>query len=554
MALGSCATRGGAIGQRTAGERRSAGPRALARHPSFCYPLSPTTEVLPFTGAAKRKVTGTHMALNMRQELRMSQQLRMTPQLQQAIKLLQLSRMELQDLVRGELLENPLLDESQELGTSNDEPVTSVEMQDGLDNQRDEAPETRTRNEQATEELKVDDGPKDNFDWEAYLENYSYAPATGSGVRVENEDLPSLEATASRPETLAEHLEWQIRMSDFSLAEEEIAEHVVRNLSPVGYLRDVTVPQIARRTGYSVLRVEEVLRRIQSLDPVSIGARNLAEALWIQANHPDDPIEDPLVRAIIAKHLGNLEKRAYPAIARDMGEQVEEVYEAAKVIMGLEPRPARAYASEEPQYIVPDVHIHKIGDEYVITLNDDGLPKLKISGFYRGAIGQSREAKEYITERLRSAQWLIRSIQQRQRTILKVTKSILKFQREFFDKGVEHLRPLILKDVADDIEMHESTVSRVTTNKYVHTPQGIFELKYFFNAGISRSNGEELASEAVKTKIKQIIENENPRRPYSDQKLVELLGGDGIDIARRTVAKYREQLGLLSSSKRRRLF
>jgi RNA polymerase sigma-54 factor len=237
-----------------------------------------------------------------------------------------------------------------------------------------------------------------------------------------------------------------------------------------------------------------------------------------------------------------------------MGEPIEEVYEASKVIMGLEPRPARAYASEEPQYIVPDVYIQKIGEEYVVTLNDDGLPKLKISGFYRGAMGTNREAKEYITERLRSAQWLIRSIQQRQRTILKVAKSILKFQREFFDKGVEHLRPLILKDVAEDIQMHESTVSRVTTNKYVHTPQGIFELKYFFNAGISRSNGEELASEAVKTKIKQLIDSEDNKKPYSDQKLVELLKSDGIDIARRTVAKYREQLNLLSSSKRRRLF
>jgi RNA polymerase sigma-54 factor len=224
------------------------------------------------------------------------------------------------------------------------------------------------------------------------------------------------------------------------------------------------------------------------------------------------------------------------------------------VILGLEPRPARAYASEEPQYIVPDVYIAKVGDEYVVTLNDDGLPKLKISGFYRGAMGSSREAKEYITERLRSAQRLIRSIQQRQRTILKVAKSILKFQQEFFDKGVEHLRPLILKDVAEDIQMHESTVSRVTTNKYVHTPQGIFELKYFFNAGISRSNGDDLASEAVKTKIKQLIDNEDTSHPYSDQKLVELLKADGIDIARRTVAKYREQLGVLSSSKRRRLF
>ncbi len=491
------------------------------------------------------------MALNMRQELRMSQQLVMTPQLQQAIKLLQLSRMELQDLVRGELLENPLLDDSQELGGGADEHVSSVEMQDSIEMNRGQ----ESGDVQGQVELKVDDGPKDNFDWEAYLENNTYAPTAGPGVRVENDDMPSLEATASRPETLAEHLEWQVRMSTFGPVDEEIAEHVIQNLTAAGYLRDVTVPQIAQRSGYSVLRVEEVLRRIQNLDPISVAARNLAEALWIQTNHPDAPIEDPLVRGMICKHLDKLERNAYPAIARDMEEPLEEVYEAAKVIMGLEPRPARAYASDEPHYIVPDVYIQKVSDEYVVTLNDDGLPKLKISGYYRGAItAGNREAKEYISERLRSAQWLIRSIQQRQRTILKVANSILKFQREYFDKGVEYLRPLILKDVAEDIQMHESTVSRVTTNKYVHTPQGIFELKYFFNAGISRTNGEELASEAVKTKIKQLIDNEENRRPYSDQKLVEMLGVDGIDIARRTVAKYREQLGILSSSKRRRLF
>ena len=495
------------------------------------------------------------MALNMRQELRMSQQLVMTPQLQQAIKLLQLSRMELQDLVRGELLENPLLDDSQELGGGADEHVSSVEMQDSLEMNRGQELGSEQVDHQGQAELKVDDGPKDNFDWEAYLENNSYAPTTGPGVRVDNDELPSLEATASRPETLAEHLEWQVRLSSFDPVEEEIAEYIIQSLSGAGYLRDVTVPQIAVRSGYSVLRVEQVLRRLQSLDPISVAARNLAEALWIQANHPEAPIEDPLVRGMICKHLDKLERNAYPSIAKDMEEPLEEVYEAAKVIMSLEPRPARAYASEEPHYIVPDVYIQKIGDEYVVTLNDDGLPKLKISGFYRGAItGGNREAKEYISERLRSAQWLIRSIQQRQRTILKVANSILKFQREFFDKGVEYLRPLILKDVAEDIQMHESTVSRVTTNKYVHTPQGIFELKYFFNAGISRSNGEELASEAVKTKIKQLIDGEENRRPYSDQKLVEMLGADGIDIARRTVAKYREQLGILSSSKRRRLF
>ncbi len=495
------------------------------------------------------------MALNMRQELRMSQQLVMTPQLQQAIKLLQLSRVELQDLVRDELLENPLLDDAQELGGSNatEEPVSSIEMQDSIEvNATDNAAAGKETDKR--EELKVDDGPKDNFDWEAYLESNSHAPATGSGVAVGNEDMPSLEATASRPETLTEHLDWQVRLSNFSPAEEEIAEHIIQNLSPAGYLREVSVPAIARRTGYSVMRVEEVLRRVQSFDPTSIGSRNLAEALWVQANHPDDPIDDPLVKGMICKHLDALEKRAYPAIARDMGELLEEIYEAAKIIMALEPRPARSFAAEEPHYIVPDVYIQKISEEWVVTLNDDGLPKLKISGFYRGAMGSSREAKEYISERLRSAQWLIRSIQQRQRTIMKVAKSILNFQRAFFEKGVEHLRPLILKDVAEDIQMHESTVSRVTTNKYVHTPQGIFELKYFFNAGISRVGGDELASEAVKTKIKGLIDGEDTARPYSDQKLVELLKGDGIDIARRTVAKYREQLGVLSSSKRKRLF
>lgn len=523
------------------------------------------------------------MVLHMRQELRMSQQLVMTPQLQQAIKLLQLSRIELQDLVRNELLENPLLEESQEIGTSSEEPVSSVEMQDGVELQGqtgDTAPA-----EAPSQEIKADQpNADDSFDWEAYLQHHSLSgPLPSAGVRPDD-DLPGLEQTMAAEETLVEHLMWQVRLSNFSELEEEIAEYIIRSLSPAGYLRSVTAPQIARRLECSTLHVEQVLRRVQQLDPLAIASRNLAEALWIQARHPEHPIDDPLVLTIIAKHLHNLEKRAYPAVARDTGEALEEVYEATKVIMGLEPRPARQFVSESPQYVTPDVYVHKIGEEYIVTLNDDGLPKLKISNYYRSAMladpkggkgkvrrgsaassgaaqaanggssKQSGEAKDYITERLRSAQWLIRSIQQRQRTILKVTKSILKFQREFFEKGPQHLRPLILKDVAEDIEMHESTVSRVTTNKYVHTPQGIFELKYFFNAGISKRGGGELASEAVKEKIKKLVESEDSRRPYSDQKLVELLRDDGIKIARRTVAKYREQLNLLSSSKRRKLF
>lgn len=501
----------------------------------------------------------------------MSQQLVMTPQLQQAIKLLQLSRMELQDLVRNELLENPLLEESQEMGSSNEEPVSAVEMQDGVEQQGD-ASENKPA-EAPSQEVKADEPNADNFDWEAYLEHHSLSGGLPSGGVRPDDDMPGLEQTMADEETLVEHLMWQVRLSNFSALEEDVAEYIVRSLSPSGYLRGVTLPQMARRLGCSTLLVEQVLRRVQQLDPLAIASRNLAEVLWIQARHPEHPIDDPLVLAIIAKHLPNLEKRAYPVVARDTGEALEEVYEATKIIMGLEPRPARQFVSESPQYVTPDVYVHKIGEEYLVTLNDDGLPKLKISNYYKAAMladpkgkgknkaqvkgqpkNESGQAKDYITERLRSAQWLIRSIQQRQRTILKVTKSILKFQREFFEKGPQHLRPLILKDVAEDIEMHESTVSRVTTNKYVHTPQGIFELKYFFNAGISKRGGGELASEAVKDKIKRLVEAEDTKKPYSDQKIVELLRDDGIKIARRTVAKYREQLHLLSSSKRRKLF
>jgi RNA polymerase sigma-54 factor len=222
--------------------------------------------------------------------------------------------------------------------------------------------------------------------------------------------------------------------------------------------------------------------------------------------------------------------------------------------MEFDPRPGRQYSTDEPHYITPDVYVHKVADKYFVVPNDDGLPKLKISNFYRSAFDKKGGAKEYIQEKLRSAQWLIRSIQQRQRTIIKVTESIIKFQRDFFDKGVAHLKPLILRDVAEDISMHESTISRVTTNKYVHTPQGIYELKFFFNSGISRTNGEDLASQAVKMKIKRIISDEPPKRPYSDQKIVQLLKEQSIDIARRTVAKYREQMGILSSSKRKKVF
>jgi RNA polymerase sigma-54 factor len=313
------------------------------------------------------------------------------------------------------------------------------------------------------------------------------------------------------------------------------------------------IEDIAEEGGVTPKIAERLLLKMQAFDPVGVCARSLSECLLIQARHLG--VDDEVLVKIITEHLGNLEKRNYQAIARDLKEPIEEIYEAAKVIMGLNPRPGREYSTEDPVYITPDVYVHKIGDKFFVVPNDDGLPKLKISGFYKTALNGSAKAKEYIQDKLRSAQWLIRSIQQRQRTIVKVTESIIKFQREFFDKGISHLKPLILREVAEDIGMHESTISRVTTNKYVHTPQGIFELKFFFNSGIRLTNDDDkLASEAVKTKIRQLIQVEDPKHPFSDQRIVELLREQTIDIARRTVAKYREQLGILSSSKRKQVF
>ncbi len=265
-----------------------------------------------------------------------------------------------------------------------------------------------------------------------------------------------------------------------------------------------------------------------------------------------------LVEKILLDHVPELENRRYQAIAKALDVSLDDVLGAARIISGLEPRPGRAFSQEEIHYITPDIFVYKIGEEYVVVLNDEGLPSLRINSFYRNALaGDSKvdeKAGEYIQEKLRGAVWLIKSIHQRQRTIYRVTKSIVKFQRDFFEKGIEYLKPLVLRDVAEDIEMHESTVSRVTTNKYVQTPRGLFELKYFFNSGINTIVGASIASESVKSKIKEIVAGENPKKPFSDQKIVEILRQEGIDIARRTVTKYREMLGISSSTDRKRLF
>ncbi len=496
------------------------------------------------------------MSIEIKQVHKLSQQLVMTPQLQQAIKLLQLSRMELVDLVREEMMENPILedgvDTAQEAGKDDPEAKEDRSFEGETEIA---APSTETR--EATQEVTGESSSTESqavseMDWENYIESYTSAPSMPS-FKPSNDELPSLESTLTKKTSLYDHLVWQLRLGKHADEEENLGMLIIGNLDLDGYLKEPPLGHIAEEAGVSLELAEKVLARLQQFDPVGVCARSLSECLLIQAKHigADDEI---LVR-MITEHLGNLEKKNYQAIARDLKEPIEEIYEAAKVIMSLDPRPGREYTTEDPHYITPDVYIHKVGDKFFVVPNDDGLPKLKISGFYKTALNGSPKAREYIQDKLRSAQWLIRSIQQRQRTIVKVTESIIKFQREFFEKGIAHLKPLILREVAEDINMHESTISRVTTNKYVHTPQGIFELKFFFNSGIRlTTDDDKLASEAVKTKIKQLIGTEDARHPFSDQKIVELLREQTIDIARRTVAKYREQLGILSSSKRKQLF
>ncbi len=494
------------------------------------------------------------VGMELRQQLKLTQQLVMTPQLQQAIKLLQLSRMELVDVVRQEMTENPVLEEAQ------DAPDNPYENRSENDQRPDgEAPaqdgeallakidSKEQRESQAEGEVKGAEG----VDWEQYLENHANQPPMPS-FRPDTEDLPSLEATLSKSSSLFDHMLWQVRMSNFTDDEERFALLVIGNLDKYGYLIDeVTVEELAEEAGIHPEDAEEVLYMIQDFDPPGVAARDLRECLLAQVRVLE---LDEDVEAIVDRHLHNLEKRNFQAIAKDLKIPLEEVYASAKIISNLEPRPGRNYTSEETNYITPDVYVHKLGDQYFVVPNDDGMPKLKISGYYRAAMSGDTKAREYIQGKLRSAQWLIRSIDQRRRTIVKVTECIVEKQRDFFDKGISHLKPMILRDVAESVGMHESTISRVTTNKYVHTPQGIFELKYFFNSSIRRLAAEDIASEAVKQAIKKIIDAEDKRKPLSDQKIVELLKKRGVVIARRTVAKYREMLGILSSTKRRQVY
>jgi RNA polymerase sigma-54 factor len=504
--------------------------------------------------------------MEMKLQVKLSQQLVMTPQLVQAIRLLQLSRMELVDEVRKELDGNPVLaDDNIEPNDRGGNERNTNERETGADNAaRSEVAPQAERNEAAPE--APSDPKNDEIDWDRYLENQQLRQPVSSS-RSGFDELPPIEQNLTKPQSLRDHLLWQLQVSDFVDTERHFALLVIGNLDERGYLDlaggegptgekipDLTLQDFADEAGLDLEDAEEVLSMIQRFDPVGVAARSLQECLLIQAEVLGF---DDFDRSIIRDHLHDVERRNLNAIVKALDISLEEVIESVQEIQKLESIPARNFSEvdERTIAITPDVFVIKDGDRFVVTDNDRGMQRLYINESLVKKMLRDPKAKDFINDKLRSAQWLIRAIEQRRRTIIKVTECIIEKQREFLEKGVAYLKPMILRDVAEAVGMHESTISRVTSNKYVHTPQGLFELKYFFNSSISRVGDEDIASESVKQAIKQIIAEEDKCKPLSDQAIVKKLKEDsGIRIARRTVAKYREMLGILSSAKRKKLF
>jgi len=499
------------------------------------------------------------MALEQRLNLKMQQRLVMTPSLQQAIRLLQLSKLELAEEIAQELVENPVLEEQQ----ADEMPAEAS------------AEEERAADGSAAAEAAEHD-PIDEIDIDAYFRE-PFESSSSLPNMYEERELPSIENAPAGGPDLADHLRWQLGMQLHDPKLIQVGKVIVGNLDEDGYLRatDEEILQsleemaeedadIAAHGPYAAQDVERARRRITWFDPVGVAARTLEECLLIQLEHVG--LADSLAARIVREHLDLLRQHKYQEISRALGCEEAEAREAAAVVRDLNPKPGAAFGGQRAVYVVPDVQVVKVDGVYQVLLNDEGLPRLRISPVYRRMLEQARaersrtgntttdrETREYVREKLRSALWFIKSLDQRQQTIYKVAESIVRHQQGFFDHGVAALKPMVLRDVAEDVQMHESTVSRVVTNKYMSTPQGVVEMKFFFHSGLSTGSGEDISSLAVKQKIKRLIEDEPPHRPYSDSALVKVLKGEGIDIARRTVAKYRDELNIPASPMRKRM-
>lgn len=482
------------------------------------------------------------MALELRQQLKLAQKLVMTPQLRQAIKLLQLNRLELSNALQAEIEQNPALEEDISFDESTDLSPKNVSNEQESNIPQKEA--------DVTEKVEITDNIGE-INWDNYANNFdsnfSFAHETPPA------DAPSqFDFISEKPDLLA-YLQWQLAHCELDEQEMEVAHFITGNLNRYGFL-EASSEEILVATGSDPDEVEYVLEVIQDLDPPGIAARDVSESLFLQLERINKG--DSLAAIIVRDHLNLLELRNHKELMRVTGKKRNEIVRAIDFITSeLTPYPGLPYAVETTNYVVPDVYVMKVEGEYIIRLNDDGLPNLKLSHHYMELLKNKKELKKesrnYISDKVKSAEWFIKSLQQRQRTIYKVMESILKFQHDFFEHGASRLKPLILRDVAEDIEMHESTISRVTSNKYAHTPQGIYELKYFFSTAIPRVGGEALASEAIKTKIRKMIQEEDKAKPLSDSAISNLLAKQDIKIARRTVAKYREQMKILPVKHRR---
>ncbi len=477
------------------------------------------------------------MAIHQKLQTRLSQKLILTPSLQQAIKLLPMSTLELADMLNQEVVENPLLEEipSEDLQASEAQPAT--DKADEQDAQRTEG--------------KVDNW-EDN-DYEYYFSEY-LDDGYRSRVPTEVKELPPIENTLSTGSSLTDHLEWQLSLKTDAAVERAVGTAIIGNLDDDGYLV-ASVSEIAQMGPWPVERVEEVLRLVQTFDPTGVAARDLQESLTLQLRQLG--LDGTPTERIVAEHLRLLQNHQIPELARKMGMSIEDLREHIEVIRHLDPKPGARYNQRQPEYVMPDVYIVKVDDQYVAVLNDDGLPQLRISSSYKRLLDKDQadaDTRSYVKDRFNAARWLLKSVEQRQKTIQKVATSIINFQRDFLEHGINHLRPLVLRDVANDIGMHESTVSRVVTNKYMHTPQGVFEMKYFFHSGISSSFGDAVSSVTIKQRIRKIIEAEDPRKPLSDSKIVSILQREGLVLARRTIAKYREELRIPTSNQRKVLY
>ena len=475
------------------------------------------------------------MEMRMNLNLKMSQKLVMTPMLQQAIKLLPLARMELAQLIRQEIIENPVLEELLEEENENDQENSQEEKEPNEDLTSD--------NEQSS------DSQDQEIDWDSYFQGN-----IDQGMSVESyTERPSIESTHKKEANLADHLMWQLDLSVDSDLDKFIGSCIIGNIQNDGYLcADLKeIAEISQTNEENVLRV---LKIIQGFEPAGVAARSLKECLMIQTRTLSD--KNPYVEILIENYLERLEDRFLPKVASELKIDLEEVLDALKTIRNLCPKPGLLFSSERVDYVVPDLVVVQTEKGYDVVLNDDGVPSLRISPYYHNLLKTTKEGqtKEYLEDKYRSALWLIKSIDQRRQTIYKVGKSIVKLQKNFLDDGLSYLEPMVLKDVAKDIEMHESTVSRITTNKYIDTPQGVFELKFFFHSGIKSYMGSAMSSIRVKNMIKEIINEENQSSPLTDDQMVEALMRKNAKIARRTITKYRKELNIPPASKRKKWF